>query len=379
MPAKPSITIIGAGISGLTLGRTLLQNHGIKATILEKARKSTNRNNYGITLYASGYRPLLKILKVDEQTFKKRVAVDAGIGGTGKLIKNSGDYDESFRVNRSRLEEMIGEGLDVRWESEVEDVKAEGEKSVVVTVKDREKLESEIVVGADGPHSKVRETIAPEVEFKILPFAVYNGRRIVRHEDWEAKRINALLEGKVLEQRIGSAVFQVSLNDCTKEELNVSYTYSRPARTKGEDELFRPERPKNAAREMPEALFLETGNLREQLEEPFKTVFDPAAMRKDRLLNWLLRTARVDWEKLNEAADQGVVLLGDSVHPEPILGGMGANEAIEDAIQLAAALSKGSRDSMKQYVDERYPVWEEGLSVSEVSIEDMHSKQRASL
>ncbi|KXT18013.1 hypothetical protein AC579_9603 [Pseudocercospora musae] len=379
---RPSITIIGAGISGLTLARTLLTKHGIKARIVEKAGKSVNRHDYGITLHASAYTRLLGILKVDEQGFKKRVAVDAGIGGTGKMVMRRGsggssssgdDDDESFRANRSRLEEMLGEGLDVEWESEVEDVRVEegGKKIVVAAVKDGDGLikqqeeESDMVVGADGAHSKVRRRFAAEVDFKTLPFAVYNGRRMVRHEDWEAKRINALLEGKVVEQKVGKAIFQVSLNDCSREELSVSYTYSRPARTKEEDALFRPERPKHAAREMPEELFSEIGEVRGKLEEAFRTVFDPNLMRTDRLLNWLMRTARVDRQKLREAADQGVALLGDSAHAQPILGGMGANEAIEDAIHLAAALEKGSRDSMKQYVNERYGVWEVGLAASE--------------
>ena len=86
--SQPTISIVGAGIGGLTLGRCLLQR-GIRAVLYEKA-SSSSRHTYAITLQPSSYRPLLKVLNVDEATFKARVAVDAGIGGSGNI--NSEGY-----------------------------------------------------------------------------------------------------------------------------------------------------------------------------------------------------------------------------------------------------------------------------------------------
>jgi 2-polyprenyl-6-methoxyphenol hydroxylase-like FAD-dependent oxidoreductase len=73
------LTIIGAGLAGVTLGRALLER-GIPVVLYDRAT-SAPRHGYGISLHASTYRPLLNMLKMDEQTFRQNVAVDAAVGG----------------------------------------------------------------------------------------------------------------------------------------------------------------------------------------------------------------------------------------------------------------------------------------------------------
>ncbi|KAL8717184.1 MAG: hypothetical protein Q9225_005546, partial [Loekoesia sp. 1 TL-2023] len=58
------ITIVGAGLAGLTLGRCLRQ-YGIATVVLERVSSSPTYN-YGITLYPWAFRPLLNILQIDE-------------------------------------------------------------------------------------------------------------------------------------------------------------------------------------------------------------------------------------------------------------------------------------------------------------------------
>jgi 2-polyprenyl-6-methoxyphenol hydroxylase-like FAD-dependent oxidoreductase len=319
------VLIVGAGPAGLVLGRCL-HHRGIPAIIYEKAKPSPHRNSYGITLYAQFYRPLLKVLDLDETTFRKRVAVDAQIGGMGKVTANVSDEEGGFRANRSRFEGLLAEGLDVRWESEVEsiDLGSSSEGEVTVALKGGEKQTPTVVVGADGPHSIVREAVAKGVELKVLPYATYNGKRRVSVEEFQKTFKPAMGEGNKLEQRMGDALLQISVGDRDEEKVSLSYVYSRaPRGKKGEDTLYRPEREKGAAREMPEELFAELGVLAGKLEEPFRTVFDAETVRKDRLLNWLMRSLHMDVGQLREAAKGGVVLLGDAVHAEPILGGEG--------------------------------------------------------
>lgn len=385
-PSSPSITIIGGGIAGLALGRCLLQR-GIKAQILEKARNSTRRNDYGITLFAKRYRPLIEVLGIDEGSFRKRVAVDRG---EGKVSAGAED-EESLRVNRNRFEALLAEGLDVRWEVEVVGIEGTGEGgNASVELGDGEKITSEVVVGADGPHSVLRKTIASDAEFKILPYASYNGKRRIALKDWEDRFAAAFKNGNVLEKRITSSgiLLQISINDRgassnEEESVSISYTFSRPAKQQRgqEDALYRPERRKEAAKETPEELFAEIAALEGDLQEPFKTVFSAEATRKDRLLNWLMRSILVDSKALDKATSKGLVILGDAAHAEPILGGLGANEAIEDSMVLAELLTgnDGAEGALKNFYAARVGEWEKSVRESEVRIANVHGKERASL
>lgn len=115
--AKPSVCIVGAGIAGLVLGRCLLRR-GIPAVIYEKARAGP-RHSYGITLQASSYQPLLKVLNVDESVFKRAVAIGGEVG-----------LDESaqqtrVRVNRAALEDFLRDGLDIKWNHTFSDTTGE--------------------------------------------------------------------------------------------------------------------------------------------------------------------------------------------------------------------------------------------------------------
>lgn len=316
------VSIIGAGISGLVLGRCLLQR-GVPTVLFEKARSSPRRNDYGITLHSSTYGPLLKVLDLDEKTFRQRVAVDSAIDGLGSLGSKE---RSSFKANRSRFEQLLSEGLDVRWEHEFEKVEsssANGKGSQTVYFKDGKKQGSSVLVGADGPHSQVRSLLAADAKLQILPFATYNGKRRVSTAEFDEEFASAMQDRCVIEQRVSDALLQISINDRNQDQVSINYVYSRPARKDRDDQLYRPDRTKDAAKEMPEEFFEEVDQLKTELQEPFKSVFNAEALRKDRLLNWLMRSLHLNAETLSDAAKAGVVLLGDAVHAEPILGGQG--------------------------------------------------------
>lgn len=318
------VSIIGAGISGLVLGRCLLQR-GVQAILFEKARDSPRRNDYGITLHSSIYSPLLKVLELDDKTFRQRVAVDSATTGTGDIGLNDLKERSSFRANRNRLEQLLSEGLDVRWEHEfksLEQSRPDAKGSKTICFKNGKIHSSSVVVGADGPHSQIRSLIGVDAKLQVLPFATYNGKRRVSAADFETMFVPVMQNRCAIEQRVADALLQLSINSRNDKEVHISYTYSRPARN-GDDQLYRPERSKDAAKEMPEALFKELKQVSDDLEEPFKSVFDVVALRKDRLLNWLMRSLHLNTDLLSDSAKAGVVLLGDAVHAEPILGGQG--------------------------------------------------------
>ncbi|KAF2788262.1 FAD/NAD(P)-binding domain-containing protein [Melanomma pulvis-pyrius CBS 109.77] len=369
------ISIIGAGIGGLTLARCLLK-HGIPSVLYERM-PTAPRHNYGITLHASSYRPLLKVLELDEPTVKRQIAVD---GSTGELnpkamIMKEGIGATSFRANREKLESLLKEGLDVRWEHALEKIEeAPSGSGMLLCLQSGQRIESRCVMGADGPHSTTRKSLAPETALHVLPFVALSGKRRVQRVLFDAVYAAGMQKSNVVEMKTGVAVLKVAVDDKSEDLVSLSWVYSRPARGP-DDPLHKPNRPKEAATDIPEEFLQEIAVLRD-LEQPFAEVFDVEALRKDRVLHWLMRRALMGLHDLQMLGRKGVFFLGDSVHAEPILGGEGANVAIKDGVELAECILRNGVEGIGKWYDQRYKAWLTGLERSEKSIIKMHDKQR---
>lgn len=379
--SRQPITIIGGGIGGLTLSRCLLA-HNIPSIIYEKA-SSSPRNGYGITLDASTYTPLLDVLNMDEKIFRTRVAVDGAVGGSGVI--NPSKYTgrattSSLRANRAKLEEVLREGVDVRWEHAVSAIEINA-SGTAISFKNGEKITPKHVFGIEGPHSVIRNTLLPHASLTILPFVAMNGKRRVPRDVYEKLYAPALRDSNVIEiRKPGGVVLHVSLNEKKEgeETVSISWIYSRPARGKT-DVCYKPNRPLDSATDTPEEFFQEVAELKD-LEQPFKEVFDAEKLRKERILSWLMRTMEdVSLADLQGLAEKNIFLMGDSVHAEAILGGAGANVAITDGVELAEHIATNGIDSVGQWYESRYPVWQESLKRSNKAIEEMHEDRKSVL
>jgi tyrosinase len=375
------IPIIGAGIAGLTLSRSLL-HRGIPSVLYEKG-SSNPRFNYAITLHSTAYQPLLKILDLDVDTFKRRVAVDAESGGTGVITpranvsSHNGLYDtsSSFRANRAKLEQLLREGLDVRWKHALQSVEKSSQGATLLFA-NGESCVGKLVVGADGVHSQVRKLLLPSVDPVILPYAVFNGKRRISSKDFDDVFEPAMQESNVVGMKRDDALLSVSVSDRKEKEeeqggVSLGWIFSRPSRGNA-DPLHRPTRSTTDAQNIPDELFQEVRALKD-LTPPFSVMFDAEKMRRDRILHWLMRTTSAPLPELRDLlARTGVCLMGDAVHAEPILGGNGANAAIVDALMLADAISSNEQDNVLNWYNERYSKWLQGVEESQTSIARMH-------
>ncbi|KAL6161409.1 hypothetical protein ACJQWK_09135 [Exserohilum turcicum] len=376
---KP-ISIVGAGIAGLTLGRSLLRR-GIPAILYEKAA-SKPRFNYGITLHATTYRPLLKILDIDEDVFKSRVAVDVESGGSGKigpsveLPSHDGLYDtqSSFRANRSKLEQLLGEGLDIRWQNTLQSIDSSPQGTKLRFLNGKT-CAADIIIAADGVHSSVRKTVLPSAQIKVLPYIAFNGKRKINRKAFEAVYGPAMTESAVIESKHNGVVLNISINEKKHEEASISWIYSRAVRGDS-DPLHRPNRSNEDSKKTPEELFQEVQALK-GLQPPFSDVFDAQKMREDRILHWLMRTVLPSFSDLQTLAlETSVYFMGDAVRAEQIIGGNGANAAILDALALAEKLDSGDAKTISEWYGERYPVWTKGVEQSQESIDRLHRSSR---
>ncbi|KAI1383595.1 uncharacterized protein F4822DRAFT_440617 [Hypoxylon trugodes] len=372
------VHIIGAGIGGLTLGRCLLR-YGIPAVLYEKAPAvATTRHNYGITLHASSYRPLLNILGLDELSFRRRVAVDGPVGGSGKIDPNllvcPGTVDStSFRAHREKLEGLLRQGLDVQWENALEKVE-ETPSGMLLCLQNNQRLESECIIGVDGPHSNTRKYLSPDTPLNVLPYVAFNGKRRVERAVFDNVYAPAMGDSNIIEMRQGDVVLHVSVNEQQGSIVNIGWTFSRPARGTT-DPLHKPNRPVSGATDISEEFFEEIAAL-QGLEQPFMEIFDVEKLRMERVLHWLMRTVLVSHQELCAFAEKGVFFMGDSVHAEPILGGEGAARAITDGIELAKCISLYGPGGIRGWYDSRHPKWENGVKESENTIAEMHGSPK---
>lgn len=366
MPQQP-ISIIGAGIGGLTLARCL-QNHGIPSILYEKMPCAT-RHHHGITLHDSSYRPLLGILSLDEITFRRRVAVDGAAGGSGRITPqtmmiNNSTKPDSFRAHRGRLEQLLGEGLEIRREHAVEQVE-QTTSGTVLRFQNGWQVESGCIIGADGPHSRTRQCLLPDAALKVLPIVAYNGRRRVERAVFDTVYAPFMKSSNVLETRLGDTVLNISINERNDDFVDLSWTYSRPARP--DDPLHRPDRSNAEATSIPDDLYAEISALSD-LEPPFKDAFDAEKARQDRVLHWLMRAGLVKLLDLQAFAQKGVFFIGDAVHAEPILGGEGANAAMVDGFELAGCIASRDVAGISTWYEEQFPRWESGVGESETKM-----------
>jgi 2-polyprenyl-6-methoxyphenol hydroxylase-like FAD-dependent oxidoreductase len=380
--AKQTISIVGAGLSGLALGRCLKQR-GISSVLYQRG-SSPAPLSYGVTLYSATYNPLLKALDVDEQTFRSRVAVDAGIGGFGKISNaalgtgNEGVNTGSscFRANRGKLEEWLREGLDLRWEHVLQNVELSSGKAPTLCFENGEKVQSDVVVGADGPHSGLRNSVLPESQPSILPYVVFNGKRRIDRATFEEKVSPHMKESVVINLKREEVRVNVSISEYTTERVSISWTYSRPSRGDS-DTLHSPGRALSKATVVPEQLFEELENLSKSgLPQPFAEILEPEALRKDRILHWLMRTTLVPKDDLQNLAQSSVVLIGDAAHALPIVGGNGANGAIQDAASLAAQISEDQERgeyTLNTWIDQMHTKWSQSVQHATENIHALHS------
>lgn len=176
---------------------------------------------------------------------------------------------------------------------------------------------------------------------------------------------------------IGEILLKISVNDISGSHVDLSYTYSRPAK-ENNDPLHKPDRPIPGATDIPEKFYEELEALQD-LKLPFKVIFDTVAVRGDRVLHWLMRTLMPDPSEAQRLAKHGVVLIGDAAHATPILGGEGANMAIRDGIDLAQHIATHGIKDSQAFSKSKFPLWENSVENSKIMIKNMHMSESSHL
>lgn len=187
LPTDFTVAICGAGMAGLGLALAL-HSHGIKCTIYEAADTPERVLRGSIQIGPNGQAALDKYGILEELLQSCRVFPSGGrlMKSDGTLINElvMGDKDifgyDTMRVVRKTLAVRLANavkdrGMEIICNKKYVRVVSEDDTGVTIEFEDGTTAQASLLVGADGIHSRLRQSLFPDVETQYVGSVAVGG------------------------------------------------------------------------------------------------------------------------------------------------------------------------------------------------------------
>lgn len=321
---ETDILIVGGGIAGLALAG-LLRQRGMRATIVEKAT-AWERVGWGIGLWGNGI-AVLEVLGVAEDAVDRgsvpdRFEIRDGRGKQLASVSLPGDR-EFLAIHRADLHAALRQAIPQDWVmmgTTISAIDSTGDE-LTVTFDEETTGDFDVVVGADGIHSQVRD-----LQFEEW---TVEDRSTVVWSFWVPPEVDIGMDGAMVSLWTrGTEVFLGEIGE--RSLVNIATRMSRNVT------------PEPPARNRLAAI---AGEIGWQLPAAVDALHDDADVFFD-------RNREVTAERWTR---DRTVMIGDAAHAVHPISGMGAALALEDAYVLAAELSadKPIHQALQRFEDRR--------------------------
>ncbi|KUJ08170.1 FAD/NAD(P)-binding domain-containing protein [Mollisia scopiformis] len=326
----PHVLIIGGGPGGLTLAQAL-RKQGASFQVFERDLNYDSRQGWAISLHWS-LNELASQLPSDLGPFEETSVLkilnlqDGGSfydSGGNKLITvgngPKGHDDYSIRCNRSKLRAMMAQHVQIERNKKF--VRYEETKDgVTAFFEDGSSASGDILVGADGVHSRVRSQLLRDnpVDPTPSPYGIITGQMVITKEQYQKELENGPSFYSTHSSK--SHIF-VGLKNISDDLETANYYWMYFWGDKKAAELGKKYWTQAATCE--ELLKL-TQLVR--MATPDTIMYPPLQFYQ--------------WAPYQELPPGRVTLLGDAAHPMMPFRGEGANNALLDAVRLAGQIGK---------------------------------------
>jgi 2-polyprenyl-6-methoxyphenol hydroxylase-like FAD-dependent oxidoreductase len=360
-PPKPSIAIVGAGLSGLCLAQSLVQANFDVQIFERDVSPHARRQGYRITLNEQGITALKACLPPSLFELYKATASPTNDVGYFRFMnsqlheifrltfKPSPDVDtRPGQVDRQTLRSIMSLGLEKRVHFGKEVVSLDDHNhSTTLYFSDGTSHTASFVVGADGAHSPVRQHLLPECSPLELPCKGIYGRASLYQKDRASILPQKLNHAGVLSigTNPGHAFFFTSM---VFDELpQPAFSKLLPSNSLPSDlDLLPKEHYIMWGLVLPQDTPISDATAQSTLQDlavsasksyhalllRFVSLSDPSYT-----IAVTFRSAR---KPLSWSASANATLMGDAIHVMPPTGGQGGNTALRDAELLARKLKE---------------------------------------